>query len=135
MSTGAETKAEIKALIESWAAAVRNKDMDGILAHHAEDFVMFDVPPPEGGVRGIEAYRETWPPFFDWQRRGAVFKVESLDVVAGNDVAFAHGLLRCGTKADIRANPQNRLRLTVGLRKHRGRWIVSHEHHSFPLSD
>jgi ketosteroid isomerase-like protein len=24
------------------------------------------------------------------------------------------------------------LRLTVGLRKQDGRWVVSHEHHSFP---
>jgi hypothetical protein len=33
--------------------------MDAVLANHAPDIVMFDVPPPEAGVRGIEAYRET----------------------------------------------------------------------------
>ena len=30
---------------------------------------MFDVPPPEDGVRGQEAYRDTWPPFFEWHAR------------------------------------------------------------------
>ncbi|MEV0476720.1 nuclear transport factor 2 family protein, partial [Streptomyces prunicolor] len=25
-----------------------------------------------------------------------------------------------------------RLRLTFGLRKEKGRWLVAHEHHSFP---
>ncbi|MFD9224959.1 nuclear transport factor 2 family protein [Streptomyces sp. NPDC060064] len=25
--------------------------------------------------------------------------------------------------------------LTVGLRKERGRWVVAHEHHSFPSMD
>ena len=44
-------------------------DMDGVLADHADDIVMFDVPPPEDGVRGIQAYRETWPRFFEWQAR------------------------------------------------------------------
>ena len=32
-----------------------------------------DVPPPEDGVRRTAAYRETWPPFFTWQRQGASF--------------------------------------------------------------
>jgi ketosteroid isomerase-like protein len=93
--------------------------------------VMFDVPPPYEGVRGIEAYRRSWLPFFGWQAGGAVFDIESLDVVAGADVALAYGLLRCGTPADLARDPQQRLRLTIGLRKTEGRWVVVHEHHSF----
>ncbi len=128
-------EAEIRALIERWAAAVRAGDLDGVLADHADDIVMFDVPPPEDGVRGIDAYRETWPPFFGWLERGAAFEILSLDVTAGDGVAFAHALLRCGTKEELEKDPDNRLRLTVGLRKERGRWVVSHEHHSFPAKD
>ena len=62
-------ESEIRALIESWAKAVHAGDLEGVLADHAEDIVMFDVPPPEGGVRGIDAYRATWPPFFDGRSR------------------------------------------------------------------
>jgi ketosteroid isomerase-like protein len=93
---------------------------------------MFDVPPPEDGVGGIEAYRETWPGFFEWQREGAVFEIVSLDVIAGEDVAYAYALLRCGTPEELASDPDNRLRLTLGLRKQDGRWVVAHEHHSFP---
>lgn len=93
---------------------------------------MYDVPPPYEGVRGIDAYRETWPPFFAWQAQGASFTVESLDVVAGDDVAYAHALLRCGTPEEFAQKPDMRLRLTIGLRKEDGRWSVAHEHHSFP---
>jgi uncharacterized protein (TIGR02246 family) len=128
-------EAEIRALIERWATSVHTGDMKGVLADHAEDVVMFDVPPPEKGVRGIDAYRETWPPFFEWQKHGAVFEIVSLDVTAADDVAFAHALLRCGTKEELEKDPANRLRLTVGLRKVDGRWVVSHEHHSFPAKD
>jgi uncharacterized protein (TIGR02246 family) len=123
---------EIRALIERWANAVHAGDLDVVLADHADDIVMFDVPPPDDGVRGIDAYRETWPPFFEWQRRGASFEIVSLEVTAGADVAFAHALLRCGTAEELRRDPGNRLRLTIGLRKEGGRWVVSHEHHSFP---
>jgi len=127
-----EDEKYISALIERWAKTVHAGDLDGVLADHSSDIVMFDVPPPNEGVRGIDAYRATWPPFFEWQRKGASFEIVSLDVTAGDDVAFAHALLRCGTDEQLEKDPDNRLRLSIGLRKQSGRWGVSHEHHSFP---
>jgi uncharacterized protein (TIGR02246 family) len=127
----ADDEREIRALIERWADAVHRGDLDTVLADHADDIVMFDVPPPYDGVRGIDAYRETWPPFFEWQARGASFEIVSLDVVAGDGVAYAHALLRCGMPQELAEQPDNRLRLTIGLLKQDGRWVVAHEHHSF----
>jgi uncharacterized protein (TIGR02246 family) len=122
---------QIRTLIERWAHAVHDGDMAVVLEDHAPDIVMFDVPPPEQGVRGLEAYRATWPGFFEWQASGATFEIESLEVTAGADVAFAFALLRCDTEEALERNPEHRLRLTVGLRKQDARWIVTHEHHSF----
>ena len=76
-------------------------------------------------------YARTWPPCFGWQAGGAVFEIVRLDVTAGESVAFAHGLLKCATPEELAEHPDRRLRLTIGLRKERGRWVVSHEHHSF----
>jgi uncharacterized protein (TIGR02246 family) len=129
MSSDNET--EIRQLIVKWAEAVHSGDLEGVLAAHAEDIVMFDVPPPEEGVRGINAYRDTWPPFFEWQRSGASFEIVSLTVTAGEEVAFAWALLRCGMPKDLEESPVNLLRLTIGLRKEANGWTVSHEHHSF----
>jgi uncharacterized protein (TIGR02246 family) len=128
------SEATIRELLQRWAEAVHTGDLAVVLADHAEDIQMFDVPPPNE-LRGIDAYREIWPPFFEWQRRGAVFEIESLDVTAGETVAFATALLRCGTQEEFAKDPDNRLRLTVGLRKQAGRWAVAHEHHSFPNRD
>ncbi|MFJ6885019.1 SgcJ/EcaC family oxidoreductase [Streptomyces sp. M54] len=123
---------QIRALIEDWAEAVHRGRIDAVVADHAEDIVMFDVPPPYRGVRGIDAYRQAWPPFFAWQAQGAVFDIEEMEVTAGEDIAFAHALVRCGTEDELAARPGFRLRLTLGLRKEAGRWVVAHEHHSFP---
>lgn len=131
MRTDSSDEANIRALIERWARAVQARDITGVLAEHADDIVMFDVPPPNE-VRGKEAYRETWPPFFDYLEQGAVFEIVSLEATVGTDVAFAHGLLRCGAARDLAEAPDHRLRLTIGLRKLAGRWVISHEHHSFP---
>jgi uncharacterized protein (TIGR02246 family) len=127
-----DDEAAVRDLIQRWARAVHAGDLDAVLLDHASDIVMFDVPPPDDGVRGIVAYRSTWPPFFEWQREGATFEIVDLDVTVGADVAFAHALLRCGTPAGVEVDPGRRLRLTFGLRKGGGRWIVAHEHHSFP---
>ena len=127
-----DDREQIRSLIARWAGAVHRGDLDAVLADHSKDIVMFDVPPPYDGVRGIDAYRQTWPPFFEWQAKGASFEIVSLDVTAGDGVAFAHALLRCGMPKELAANPANRLRLTVGLRKEDDRWVVAHEHHSFP---
>ena len=126
---------QIRALITGWAEAVHRGDLPGVLVDHAEDIVMFDVPPPYEGVRGLAGYRATWPQFFEWQARGAAFEIVDLDITAGGDVAYAHALLRCGLPHELAENPANRLRLTIGLRKQDGRWVVAHEHHSFPSAD
>ncbi|NPD04876.1 SgcJ/EcaC family oxidoreductase [Nocardioides sp. zg-1308] len=125
---------QIRALVQRWAEAVHRGDLDTVLADHADDIVMFDVPPPHDGVRGIDAYRETWPPFFEWQASGAVFEVVDLDVTAGDGVAYAHALLLCATPEQLAEKPDVRLRLTLGLRREAERWVVAHEHHSFAVS-
>ncbi|MGH2385348.1 MAG: nuclear transport factor 2 family protein, partial [Candidatus Limnocylindria bacterium] len=66
------------------------------------------------------------------ERNGASFEIVELNITAGEDVAFAWALLQCGTPEELKADPENRLRLTIGLRKQNGRWTVAHEHHSFP---
>lgn len=126
---------QIRTLIERWATAVHAGDLDTVAADHAPDILMFDVPPPDGGVRGIEASRDTWPGFFAWQASGGSFEITSIGVTAGTDVASASVLLRCDTAEALAARPTRRLRLTLGLTKVDDRWVVNHEHHSFPLDD
>ncbi len=122
----------IRDLIRRWAAAAHEGDLDTVLADHTDDIVMFDVPPPQQGARGLAAYRDTWPSFFKWQAQGATYDILELEVTAGAELAFAWALLRCGTAEENAAHPDRRLRITFGLRKERDRWVVAHEHHSYP---
>lgn len=115
---------QIRTLVESWAKAARARDMDGVLRHHADDIVMFDVPIPVQS-KGIEEYKKTWELFFANSPGGpGAFDVTELEITAGETVAFAHAILRI-----FDANA----RLTIGMRKEDGRWLVAHEHHSYPV--
>jgi len=121
---------QIKTLIENWAAAVRNKDMEGILAHHAADVVMFDVPPPFQS-RGIDAYRKTWDVFFKYTKPG-VFDILELHITADEHVAFAYATMKCADKSAGGDYVELPFRLTIGLKKTDDQWVIVHEHHSVP---
>jgi ketosteroid isomerase-like protein len=117
-------ESQIRTLVEDWAAAVRAKDLGAAVAHHAGDIVMFDVPLPLQS-RGLDEYRKTWELFFANNRGGAgSFEVTDLNIFASGTVAYCHALLKIFDST---------ARLTMGLRKENGEWLVAHEHHSYPM--
>jgi ketosteroid isomerase-like protein len=114
---------QIRRLVENWAAAVRAKDLEGAVAHHTDDIVMFDVPLPLQS-QGMEEYRKTWELFFANNRGGpGSFEVADLYIAASDTIAYCHALLKIFDST---------ARLTMGLRKEGGQWLVTHEHHSYP---
>ncbi|MCK6629153.1 MAG: nuclear transport factor 2 family protein [Anaerolineae bacterium] len=112
---------QVRAVIESWAKAVRDCDMEGILANHTPDILMYDVVAPFQS-EGIAAYRKTWELFFKYSPGGeGSFNLTDLKIRAGDTVAFAHATLRVF---------EEKVRLTVGLIKANDQWLIAHEHHS-----
>jgi uncharacterized protein (TIGR02246 family) len=116
-------EAQIRALVENWAKAVRAQDMQGAIAHHSADIVMFDVPEPLQWI-GIDEYRKTWELFFANSPGGpGSFDLTELQIMAGDGVAWCHALIKVGDST---------ARLTMGLRQENGQWVIAHEHHSYP---
>jgi ketosteroid isomerase-like protein len=122
----------VREIIEGWAAGVRARDIDAVLRRHAPNLLVFDVVGPVR-LKGLDAYRRTWlEQFFPWHGDTGRFELVDLEVSAGADAAFATALLECaGTEDGKRVTFT--LRLTIGLEKRDGEWIVVHEHHSQPL--
>lgn len=123
---------QVREIVERWAEGVRARDIEAVVSHHARDLLMFDVVGPIR-LQGLDAYRRTWvEQFFPWHGGTGRFDLVDLEVSAGDDVAFATALLECaGTEDGKRA--AFTLRLTVGLEKRDGEWVVVHKHHSQPL--
>jgi len=120
------TEQAIPALIDDWIDAICKGDIDRILANRTDDIVMYDVPEPIQ-VKGIDAYKDTWKLFFEHNAAGPDrFRLSDVQVVAGDDIAYAHGLLTIG-------GGDAHCRLTLGLRRIDGAWKVTHEHHSIPI--
>ena len=122
---------QIHNLFEKWATAVKDKDIDGILANHSEDIVMFDVPLPLQS-KGLDAYKKTWDVFFSWTKNSRIFDFVELEITTSNTVAFCHAIGRCAGENTNGVKESLTFRLTMGLKKIKGEWFITHEHHSLP---
>jgi len=99
---------QVRAVIESWAKAVRDGDMEGILANHTPNILMYDVVAPFQS-EGMTAYRKTWELFFQYSPGGeGSFNLTNLKITASDTVAFAHAALKVF---------EEKVRLTLGLIK------------------
>ena len=122
--------AEIRTLIDHWARSIRDKDVEGVMAHYAADSVTFDLAPPLVSTRvdaqGLEAWFASW--------RGPIgYEIRDLHVTAGDGAAFCRSLARLsGTTIDGVKNDVW-FRLTLCFRKIRGDWKIAHQHESVPF--
>jgi uncharacterized protein (TIGR02246 family) len=124
---------EIRRIFDQWSKAVRDKDLETIRAHHHPDILMFDVPPPFLS-RGIDAYMGTWDLFFTCTPTDVKFDFDHLEIQASPEVAFLTAIGHCrNTEPDGQVLPLD-FRLTMGLRKIDGQWVILHEHHSLPAT-
>jgi ketosteroid isomerase-like protein len=132
MSNITDNETQIKQIVENWAKAVRNKDIDGILAYHSDNFVMYDVPEPFQSV-GLDAYRKTWDLFFKYTKLG-VFDIHEINIIADDNVGFVYAKMQCADKSNTIDFVPLDFRLTIGLKKINGQWTILHEHHSIPAT-
>ena len=125
------SETEIRALLDGWCQAVNAMDLDTILACYAPDIRAFDAAAALEFV-GRDAYRAHWEACMT-QCPAMVFEMHGLEVAAGDDIAFASYLVRCGG-AGADGNPQLAwMRASVGCRRTDDGWRVTHEHFSAPF--
>ncbi|GAB2690541.1 YybH family protein [Nocardia thraciensis] len=125
-------EAQIRRQIDQVVEALRAKDLEALGRLYTADVVSFDVEPPLEHV-GIAAKLENWAKVFlffetvDYEFRDLTFTV-------GGEVAYGHafgrlrGTLRTGETADGMW-----VRVTFGLRKIDGTWLIAHDQVSVPF--
>lgn len=87
---------EVEAVVRRWERAIETGAPDGILAQQTEDVVMADVPAPPQSPRVRSPPSRSGAVFPRWPARREFFVIDGSRATAGEDVAFATGLLRIG---------------------------------------
>jgi uncharacterized protein (TIGR02246 family) len=130
--TRADEEVQIRWLIDDWAKAARAKDIDAIFAHYAPDILAFDAI-AQLQFKGRDAYRKHWEACMSMCSGPMIFEVHDLEIAARDDLAFGHYLSRCGGTGPDGKEQVGWMRVTVGLGKRSGRWMIVHEHFSAPF--
>jgi ketosteroid isomerase-like protein len=128
----APIQSEIKAFLESWSSAIREKDIDALMPNYSPDIVYFDVVPPLQW-KGAAAIRRNFVRWFDGWKSAIGVEIRDLTILVGGDVAAAFMLHRTsGTLKDGR-EVAYWVRATVTLQRSDKSWLITHEHVSLPV--
>jgi ketosteroid isomerase-like protein len=109
------------------------KDVARRTAAYAPDVVLFDVIGPlrHAGLPALQRRLADWFSTFD----GPIgCDIRDLDVTAGADVAYCHSLHHFTGQLLSGGSLDMWVRFTTCLRRLDGRWMITHEHASVPIT-
>jgi ketosteroid isomerase-like protein len=128
----ANDEAGLRARIERWAAAIRAKDLDGVIAIYAQDIVSFDVEAPLQ-YSGLEAKAKRWSDTFALYERVFDYEIRDLTIASGDSLAFGRSLNRLSGILVGGNQSGFWVRWTACFRKIEGTWLIGHEQVSTPI--
>lgn len=126
-------RADVMAVLDSRVEASRARDIDRLMSLYSPDIVYFDIIPPHQ-FTGTEAVRKNFLRWFAEYQGDIGLETHHLSVAVSGDVAFAHML---HPDSGTRRNGQDTVvwvRSTVCLQRIDDRWLITHEHISFPIN-
>lgn len=130
IDTAAEAENEVRRVIESWAAAIRRKDVAGVTKCFADESVRFELAPP---LQDSMPLRESLKAWFATFHGNIGYEIRDLTIHASGDLAYCHSVNHLtGTKVDGE-RPNVWFRVTLCLRQFDARWLITHTHESVPF--
>jgi ketosteroid isomerase-like protein len=124
---------EIREVLENRHDRLAAGDVKGMLTAYAPEVVQFNLAPPLGSVMdgNNPAPIEQWVATFEAPPQRAITQ---LQITADGDVAFATSIdSMTATPAGGTSPFTLWYRVTVGLRRIDGHWLIVHEHASVPF--
>ena len=124
---------EIRDVILARAERLQAGDAAGVMQYNAPEVIEYTLAPPLGGPADGRDPKplEAWLTGFEAPPRR---EVTHLEITADGDVAFATSI------DSMSATPKGSsesftlwYRVTLGLRRIDGHWLVTHEHESVPF--
>ena len=124
---------DVMAVLDGRLEAMRAKDIDRAMSFYAPGIVYFDVIPPHQFV-GADAVRRYFLRWFAEYQGDIELKTHDLSIAVSGNVAFAHMLHPDSGTRRSRRDITVVVRSTVCLRRIDGKWLITHEHISFPIN-
>lgn len=128
----ADEKAAIEALYKNFNDSFNKKDVNGVMAVYAPTVFAFDAIPPRQYPTWA-AYKKDFEEIFRAYPGPVNNSIVELNITVVGSVAYTH----CIDDGTFTAKDGSKVhlvfRVTDVLRKSKGKWLVVHEHLSFPV--
>lgn len=123
---------QIREAIQGFADAVRARDIERMMSYVAPDIVCFDLMPPLRMI-GREEYQRSWESALSMMEGDIVMETADLDISASGNLAHAHALSHMTVGTADGGTVDNWIRWSAGFEKRQGKWLLTHEHTSWPI--
>ncbi|MET0976792.1 MAG: nuclear transport factor 2 family protein [Leifsonia sp.] len=123
---------EIGWLLTKRASAMVAMDADYLVSRFAPGSSTFDLTPPLNGHGSAATDANGLRDWFAGFEDSIEYAIRDLAITVGGDVAFAHSIERFSARPIGGRRFEIWLRVTTGLRRTGGRWLITHEHRSTP---
>ena len=128
-----DAQTAIRQVLDEWVAAVGRQDLEALAACYAQDVVAYDAIMALR-FEGRDRYLAHWKTCLQMCPGGVRFTFRDLDIQAADDLGYAHALLACEADGCGDGGGNSAWsRMTTGFRREAGRWVIAHEHFSFPF--
>jgi len=124
----------LTASLQRLVAAVNAKDLNAIMTYYTPDetLLVFDAIPPRQYV-GAAAFRKDWEGFLGAYPGTVHAEVSDWKTETEGNLAYGHGIFLT-TGPDKDGKPLDlTVRVTDVYKKINGKWLVVHEHVSWPV--
>ncbi|HZE83577.1 MAG TPA: nuclear transport factor 2 family protein [Puia sp.] len=125
-------KTAIQAMLDERVQAIRNKDLDGAVAHYSDDAVVFDIIDPlqHKEVGSIRTRLATWLSSFE----GTIgYELRDLEIATGDEACWCRSLNHVDAKKRDGGQLNMWWRETLCWRNINGEWLITHAHSSVPF--
>ena len=126
--TRGRAEQEIRDQIADQQRAICRKDVAGIMAHYADDAVIFNVKPPFQ-IGGRRDWQQVWQTSLAHFPASFAMETKNLQVAISGDLAVAHYWYRFAGLP----GKQSWIRNTAVYRRVGSKWRIVHEHNSVPF--
>lgn len=121
----------IEGLLAARNRAMYNRDADALLACGTDDSVVFSLAPPLRATNDGGAFLREW--FLRWATPIG-YDVTDLEIHLDGGVAFTASIDRMHGQQHGQPPFELWMRVTLGLVRRDGRWLIAHQHESVPFA-
>ncbi|WP_394814916.1 YybH family protein [Streptomyces millisiae] len=121
----------MRAIHRGWFEDTAAKDLDGLMAHIADDVVSYEHDAPLEHV-GVDRVREVCRSGLAASSGPVGWEVPGMRVLVDGDLAVAWGLNRMTAEAEDGTTAESWSRGTRVFQRRDGDWVAVHQHLSYP---